>query len=182
MFLAIVAAIVLLGAIGLGAIAVLSGGSDLIIGPDSVVVGEQTVYMANADNGDTVEWIDWNETVITDADLSVTAVLPGSLTFSLAVGDETETKTIEVEPSPDGPTIVGPDEVVVGAPTNFFADMQAGDQVRFWIDESGQQHLGTSFTLEAETAGPVTIALVVRGADGVDRGTRRTLNAEAADS
>ena len=120
--------------------------------------------------------------MIEDNDLAVIAVLPGSLTFSLMVGDETETKTIEVEPSPDGPLIVGPDEVVVGTPTNFFADIAQGDQVRFWIDNDGQQHLGDSFTLEAETAGSVTIALVVRSADGVDRGVRRTLNAEAADS
>ena len=160
----------------------IGGRSDRISGPDSVVVGETTIFQAVATDDETVAWTDWNGAVIEDNDLAVIAVLPGSLTFSLMVGDETETKTIEVEPSPDGPLIVGPDEVVVGTPTNFFADIAQGDQVRFWIDNDGQQHLGDSFTLEAETVGSVTIALVVRSADGVDRGVRRTLNAEAADS
>lgn len=170
-----VAAVVVLAILGLLGSRLLGGTS--IIGPDSIVVGESVRYRADAPSGSEVVWTDWTGATIAQQDLQVQARLPGTLSFSLSIdGGSAESKTITVVESASGPTIVGSAEIPLGETTQFFADISETDVSHFWINGSGDRIDTTSLFVTPSGPESISISLVSIGADGIERGTRRTID------
>ncbi len=172
MFALLALALVALGGFGFTRLA----GESSIIGPDTIAVGEMVRYRADAPPDAQIEWTDWTGASIAEQDLQVQARLPGSLSFSLVVdGRDPETKTISVVPSDVGPTIDGPDEVPQGQVTQFLASTEPGDVRFFWLDEDGNRLDQEVFSLTPDSTDPVTFSLISVGADGIERGIRKTV-------
>lgn len=171
MFVLAALAVIALGGFGLTR---LVGGSSSIVGPDTIEVGEMVRYRADAPIDTPVEWTDWTGASITEQDLQVQARLPGTLSFSLSIdGAGPETKTIRVVESPDGPAIIGPDQIPLGQATQFFASSAPDDVSHFWIDGDGNQVNEDVLTLAPQLTEPITISLISVGEDGIERGVRK---------
>jgi len=167
----------LLALVAVIAVVVTGGDDSSIIGPDTIEVGEVVRYRSETEPGESVRWIDSNNIEIGDADLQVQALLPGLLTFELVVDGDVESKTVRVEESALGPSIDGPGELEVGEAGRFSAETQPGDGSFYWIDPSGTRVDGGDLEVTPTSAGRLTISLVAVGADGVERGTVRMVEA-----
>ncbi len=178
----VVAGLVALGLlllIGIGAAVLLSGdGADPIVGPESIEVGETVRYRVEAEPDSAIVWTDWNGARISNADLQVTPVLPGILNFSVNIDGERSSRSVEVRPSPVGPSIEGPETITVGTLATFTASAEVGDVSQYWLDPAGVRSEGPRLLIEPTQTGDLSIALVSVGADGVERGVRRTVEVD----
>lgn len=146
---------------------------DGIIGPGEVVVGETVRYRSSAPADQGVTWIGPDGKMVRDQDLSVRAIVPGPLHIELLVGDDRTTRTVEALASPLGPRVNGPRRARLGESI----ELQAGadDGAAYWLDPSGRRVEGASLRLTPTAPGTLSVALIVRGGDGIERGARHQI-------
>lgn len=103
-----------------------------ILGPGTIESGETATYTVDGASLGSVRWTDTaGQTTVADS-LEITGRLPGRLTFSATVDGQESSRTIDVEPSDQGPRIVGPSKVGRGEQGIYTASVPVGHTF-YWI-------------------------------------------------
>lgn len=162
----------LAGLAGLVALTTRLDTAGAIVGPGTIMVGEAVRYRAPEHLDRAVEWIGPNGEDVRDEDLEVRAVVPGELRIELTADGERTSRTIVAVASPEGPRVSGPaqarlDESFVLRP----AEPGAG-QDHYWLDADGLRVDGEELRLTPTSVGRLSVVLVARGPDGIERGVR----------
>ena len=151
-----------------------------VIGPSTIRAGDVVVYTAEFEDAAQFEWTDWTGTPqITDS-FEVTAVAPGSLTFSVVAidgsGEESSATehTITIDESPNGPRIEGPATVTVGQEQTYTVVAPEGATNPEWIDDNGSRQ-GDTYRVTPRQAGRFRVVLIVTLSDGTRIGTARVI-------
>lgn len=157
----------------LAALATRLGSAGGIVGPDEIVVGETVRYRAPESQDRSVAWIGPNGEQVLDQDLEVRAVVPGELRIELRAGEDRNTRTILAVPSPVGPRVEGPARARLGESIVLRpASSPTGASDYYWLDPDGVRVDGESLRLTPTRAGMLSVVLVARGTDGIERGVR----------
>jgi hypothetical protein len=179
-WLALVAVIAALAVGGLW-YAVLRPVGPTVAGPATIEAGTTEVYRASFDGAASFEWTDWSGFTKTTDEFEVTAVAPGSLTFSVVGIDSGGSRspatqhTITILDSPDGPRIVGPDTVRVGVKETFSFTGPEGSTDPEWIDGNPNEKRGDTYEVTPRQAGTFRVVLIVTLANGDRVGTAKEI-------
>ena len=146
-------------------------GGDVIAGPDEIVVGETARYRARGVAGP-VSWTGPNGERVADADLEVRAVVPGDLRVELRVGGDRMVRTVTAVASRVGPKVESPARARVGEEIELRPLAPAGGTTHYWLGPDGARVDGDVLRLTPQRPGRLSVALVARGVDGIERGVR----------
>ncbi len=136
-----------------------------------MIVGETARYRSPGRADEAITWIGPDGERVRDADLAVRAIVPGPLSIELLVGGgDRLTRTVEAVASPLGPRVAGPRQADVGEAIELRSDALAGSA--YWLDPSGRRVEGATLRLTPTAPGRLSVALIVRGDDGIERGVR----------
>ncbi len=144
-----------------------TGGGDAIVGPSEIVVGEAVRYRARESAGP-VLWTGPSGERVTDADLEVRAVVPGEL----RVGGDRAVRKVTAVASAVGPKVNSPSRARIGEEIELRPSSPAGVMVHYWLGPDGARVDGDVLRLTPTRAGRVSVVLVARGPDGIERGVR----------
>lgn len=151
-----------------------TGGGGAIVGPSEIVVGEAVRYRAG-DTAGPVWWTGPGGERVADADLEIRAVLPGELRVELRVDGDRAVRKVTAVASPVGPTVDSPDRARIGEEIELRPSSPAGATVHYWLGPDGARVDGDVLRLTPTRAGRLSLALVARGPDGIERGVRHRI-------
>ncbi len=148
-----------------------TGGGGAIVGPDEIVVGETVRYRARGLAGP-VSWTGPSGERVADADLEVRAVVPGDLRLELRAGGERMVRRVRAVASRAGPKVESPGTARVGEEIELRPLAPAAATTHYWLGPDGARVDGDVLRLTPQRAGKLSVVLVARGVDGIERGVR----------
>lgn len=143
-----------------------------IVGPGEVVVGDAVRYRAPSVQDQSITWIGPNGERVSDQDLEVRPVVPGRLRIELHTDGGRLTRSIQALPSPLGPRVQGPTQARIGESITLRSSFPEGDRSHYWLDPAGVRVADDRLELTPTAPGTLSVALVARGGDGIERGVR----------
>jgi len=159
--------VVLAVAAVLAAFVFLPRDNNAVAGPATIESGETVTYRID-EEATNISWIDPSGQVVQARTLDVTGRLPGQLSFSAIIDGTQVQRTVVVEASESGPTIVGPQSLPTGAEATFQAEVPAGHTF-FWIHPT-RGTVSTQELVVRQDGNEFIVGLISIDPTGVERG------------